>query len=78
MLLKYEPNSIGVSGILEHVCDCANGNRTVGCCSHIAAIIYYLSHARYLSKIIKPAEILNKILQETNIIPVIEEDSEED
>ena len=46
--IKYKPDSIGISGVSEYVCDCANGNRTVGCCSHIAAIIYYLPHTRFL------------------------------
>ena len=32
------------------------GNRTVGCCSHVAAIIYHLSHGRYLSRIYRPDE----------------------
>ena len=45
--IEYKPNSIGYSGILRHACDCANGLRTVGSCSHIAAVIYYLSNARY-------------------------------
>ena len=44
--VKCEPNTIGISGLLEYTCDCANGSRTVGCCLHIAAIVYYLAHAR--------------------------------
>ena len=40
--IEYQPNSIGPSGITRYCCDCANGNRTVGCCSHVAAVIYYL------------------------------------
>lgn len=46
--IDYRPNINGVSGISRYSCDCANGRRTVGCCSHIAAVIYYLAHARYL------------------------------
>lgn len=76
--VKYEPNTIGISGLLEYTCDCANGRRTVGCCSHIAAIVYYLAHARYFSKILKPAEILSKMFQQDSIMPVIEDDSDED
>ena len=53
--LRYRPNSIGVSGLTHHTCECPNGKWTVGCCSHIAAIVYYLSHARYVSKLSKPA-----------------------
>ena len=37
----YRPNSIGFAGIEKYACECANGRRTVGCCSHIAAIIYH-------------------------------------
>ncbi|KYN12693.1 hypothetical protein ALC57_15133 [Trachymyrmex cornetzi] len=53
--------------VIHYACECANGRRTIGCCSHIAAIIYYLSYARYLSKIFKPAEILSDIFKK--IIP---------
>ena len=73
--IKYIPDSIGVSGL---TCECANGKRTVGCCSHVAAVVYYLCHARYLSKIFKPAEILSKVFEENNFIPVIESDNDED
>ena len=46
-LIKYRPNSVGVSDTLEYICDCAHINRNVGCCSQIVAVVYYLSHARY-------------------------------
>ena len=75
--IDYAPNSIGYSGIKRYCCECANGNRTVECCSHIAAIIYYLSHARYLSKIVRPAEILSKIFSSEHVTPVINEDSDD-
>ena len=76
--IDYRSNSIGVAGLERYACECANGRRTVGCCSHIAAIIYYLSHAKYLSKIVRPAEILSKLFTQNNINPVIEEDNDED
>lgn len=76
--LWYESNSIGVSGLTHYACECVNGRRTVGCCSHIAAIVYYLSYPRYLSKIVKPAEILSDIFKKDNSIPVIGSDSEDD
>ena len=49
--IVYRPNSIGVAGIERYACKCANGRRTVGCCSHIAVMIYYSSHARYKTKL---------------------------
>ena len=76
--IEYKPNSIGYSGILRHACDCANALRTVGSCSHIAVVIYYLSNARYKSKIIRPAKVLSELFTTSDIDPVIDEDSDED
>ena len=59
--VEYKPNSIGVSGIQRYACECANGRRTVGCCSHIAAVVYYLSHVRYSLKIVGPAVIISEL-----------------
>ena len=72
--VEYEPNSIGYVGIKQHYCKCLNGNRTDGCCSHVTAVIYYLSHIRYLSKIAKPAEILSSLCITQNIAAVIHDD----
>lgn len=75
--IEYEPNMNNHKGIKRYTCDCANGNRTIGCCSHVASIIYYLSHGRYKSKIIKPPEILTHIFDATRINPTVEENSDE-
>lgn len=32
--IEYRPNGIGYSSVLRYCCDCANGNRTVGCCAY--------------------------------------------
>ncbi|XP_044586031.1 uncharacterized protein LOC123266063 [Cotesia glomerata] len=76
--VEYQSDKNDISGITRYCCDCANGRRTVGCCSHIAAIIYYLSHARYLAKIVKPAEILSRLFIDEKISVVVNEDSDED
>ena len=76
--LRYKPNTFGISGLTHYTCECANGQRTVGCCSHIAAVVYYLSYARYLSKIFKPAEVLSDVSKKSNYISVIESDSHND
>lgn len=61
--LKYHPEAEGIHTIQQYCCECANGLRTVGCCSHVAAVIYYLSHGRYLSKIPRPNERLSSLFQ---------------
>ena len=41
------------------------GQRTVGCCSHVATLIFYLSYSRHFDfnlKGSKPANFLNSIL----------------
>lgn len=45
--IKYLPNSNEPCAISSWYCNCLCGSRTVGCCSHIASIIYYLSFARH-------------------------------
>ena len=44
----------------------------------IAAVVYYLSLARFLNGILKPADILSSLLHDGASVPVIEEDSDED
>ena len=53
-------------------CTCKSGKRTVGCCSHVASIIYYLSNARYNSSI-RNNNLLDKIFTE----PVCDDSSDE-
>ncbi|XP_043264042.1 uncharacterized protein LOC122404178 [Colletes gigas] len=76
--IEYLPNTIGHSGVTRYACECASGKRTVGCCSHVAALIYYLAHGRYLSKILKPAEILTNLFTKNEIHPIINENSDID
>ena len=82
--IAYTPDSTisdstGYSGVRRYCYECANGNRTVGCCSHVLAeTIYYLSRARYLSKIVRPAELLSKLFLPEQITPVINENSDDD
>lgn len=37
----------GPSAIFGYCCECQNGLRTVGCCSHVATSIFYLCYARH-------------------------------
>ena len=67
--LRYNPNSIEVSGLTNYAYESANGRRTVDFCSHIAAIVYYLSYARYLLKNFKPAEILIYLFKNIRTAP---------
>jgi hypothetical protein len=72
--VEYLPHT----NVTRYCCDCANGMRTVGCCAHVAAIIFYLSNGRYQSRIVRPAQILSKLFREDDTEVVIEEDSDDD
>ena len=77
--IDYVPDSTDCAGIRRHCCGCSNGAHTVGCCSHVAApVVYYLSHARYPSRIIRPAEFLTSLFKDRSLVPVIEEDSDDE
>lgn len=76
--IHYISDGNDYNSILRYCCDCPNGNRTVGCCSHTAAIIYYLSYGRYLSKILRPSEVLTKIFATQNVTVVINYNSDDD
>ena len=39
--IEYTPNSTGIECIKRYVCECPNGLRTVGCCSHIATVLFF-------------------------------------
>lgn len=76
--IDYTPYSTEIEGVRRYCCDCPNGIRTIGCCSHVASIVYYLSHARFLSKILRPSEVLSKIFSTDNTVVVINENSDDD
>ncbi|RNA19707.1 vacuolar sorting-associated 13c [Brachionus plicatilis] len=45
------------------ICNCLSGQKTAGCCSHVASVIYFLSYLKFrLSGINLRGEYLNKIV----------------
>ena len=49
----------GRQGIKEYYCQCLVGSRTLGCCCHVMAIIWYLTWAHSTDRIRGPAEWLS-------------------
>lgn len=56
--IKYNSNTGSSDSIESWMCSCKIGKRTVGCCSHITAIVYYLSYGRYQEKQPNPSGIV--------------------
>jgi hypothetical protein len=46
--ITYNPTiQFSSQEILEWWCDCPAGNGLIGCCSHVASVIWFLSHERW-------------------------------
>lgn len=45
--IKFVENGTSPSSIISWYCQCKTGARTVGCCSHVATVLWYLSFARH-------------------------------
>ena len=71
--IRYNP---GEKLDLQWLCRCKNGLRVVGCCSHIASIIYYLGYARFHEDP-HPAALLSNIFPDSPPI-VVDSDNEYD
>lgn len=46
--VKFNQSKIGFEAISGYYCSCKVGERTLGSCSHVACVLRYLGHDRYL------------------------------
>ncbi|CAF0993429.1 unnamed protein product [Brachionus calyciflorus] len=73
VFVMFKPNSNLIDDI-SWICSCKTGKRTLGCCSHVAAIIYFMSLGRFdLAKIPKPEFTIKNV-----IIPIMNESDDEE
>ncbi|CAF4651087.1 unnamed protein product [Rotaria sp. Silwood2] len=65
--------------ILGWYCRCPNGCRVVGCCSHIASVIWYLSFARYHPEALRESasSYLNSLTDAQNYSDISDDDGNE-
>lgn len=54
----------GYESILGYYCECKNGMRVVGCCSHVMSIIWYFGYARRTGEIHKVSGFLDDFFHE--------------
>lgn len=64
--IQYQPQGQNSSqenpkAIEGWYCECKNGARTLGCCCHVASIIFFLAFGKYQAKQKAPGEYLNRI-----------------
>ncbi|XP_063373452.1 uncharacterized protein LOC134661345 [Cydia amplana] len=56
--------------ILAYYCKCKTGARTIGCCAHVASVVWYLGYARHQENVKYPSTaLLNHILDCANRNP---------
>lgn len=64
----------GRDSIVEYFCTCETGSRTVGCCSHVMTVIWYLGFAQY-----NPVNVPNPEITSVSItIPKVRDEEDED
>lgn len=76
--IKYDSLISGAGGIKGWVCRCKVGLRTVGCCAHIASVIWYLGCWKSTEKFKAPASYLPDIFHDPVILESEDEDEDED
>jgi hypothetical protein len=52
-----------VEAVRGYCCSCPNGLRTVGCCSHIATVLWFLGLGQYLPEILISASFLDDCVE---------------
>lgn len=62
----FNPFECGAPSILGYCCNCKVGNRTVGVCSHVMSLLFYLGFAHRQKKVLQKAVHL-KYIFEANI-----------
>lgn len=63
------------NSVVAHFCTCKNGSRTIGCCAHILAVIWFLGCGRHEENFTGPSDFLNRHFP---LLKPTAEDSEED
>jgi len=76
--IQYQEHVNGPQGILEWYCRCPIGARTVGCCSHIAAVLRYLGRDRFVEMPVKRNLSDCFLDAAANIVSLMDESDSED
>ena len=61
----------------EWCCSCFMGMRTVGCCSHIAAVIVYFSTGKQIPKGVKKVDHFMELFQKCPHILLLDSEDED-
>lgn len=75
----FDRNGVGIKAVIAYSCDCLIGLRTVGCCSHVMALIWFICFVdRQSIENIFPARFLDHIFHPVDEIHSDRDSSEEE
>lgn len=61
--VEFDPKKSGHNSIAGYYCKCNVGARTIGCCSHVATVLWFFGRARHNPTLIpKKTEFSNRII----------------
>lgn len=78
VFVLLDKNKSGLEAVIEYCCSCKVGNRTVGCCSHVMALLYFVCFAPRNGGIKEVASHLASMFVENNWNDEVEEDEDEE
>lgn len=77
--LLLNKKGIGRESVLQYCCSCKVGNRTIGCCSHVMALLMYVGYSPYVGGIKEVSTHLKKVFEQNNWeIEIVESEDDED
>lgn len=62
VLIDVDNRDRGLECIKNYCCSCLTGRRTIGCCSHVMCIVWFLGWARHQDVVRRPALFLDTII----------------
>lgn len=77
VFVLIDKNKLGRESILQYCCNCKVGSRTVGCCAHVMALIFYICYAPNNGGVNEVAKHLKNVFEENNYEQAHESDFED-
>jgi hypothetical protein len=75
--IRYNPLQSGTDAIKAWMCRCKNGLRTLGCCAHVASVLYYFGYGRHQETIRTPAAFLTNLFPHADHVLLESSDEEQ-
>lgn len=78
VLVLFDIKGIGHQSVLQYCCSCKVGNRTVGCCSHVMSLLFYISYSPNFADIKEFSSHLKNVFEQNYWMDENEESANDD